>query len=203
VKKRVILCISREYGSGARLISQKLGERLGVKVYDKILLEQVAKENGLSEAAIAEADEKPASWAKMGFPMGIRNPYKDNYDALYYVFNDKLFHLQSETIKKIATEGSCIIVGRVAEEVLKDDPDMVSVYINADPEDRIKRIMEYEGIDHPEAEKRIRKVDKSRANYHDYYSNKKWGRCSTYDLSICTSKFDSDSVVEAILSLLS
>lgn len=202
MKQRLILCISREYGSGARLISQILGERLGINVYDKVLLEKVSKEHGLSEDAVAKVDEKPVGWFDMGFPRGIRNPYRDTYDALYYVLNDKVFYLQAETIKKLAEEGSCIIVGRAADEVLKDDPDMVSIFFHAERADRIKRIMEYEKIDFQEADRKIDKIDKSRQNYHDYYSSKKWGRCSTYDLSINTSEFNTDCIVEAILNLL-
>lgn len=202
MNQRRIICISREYGSGARLISQMLGERLGIKVYDKVLLEQVASEYGLSEAAISKADEKPAGWFDMGFPMGLRNPYKDTYDALFYVLNDKVFDLQAKTMKKLAASGSCIIVGRAAEEVLKDDPDMVSIFFHAHRPDRVKRIMEYEGIDAATAEKRIDKVDKSRANYHDYYSSKKWGRCSTYDLAVCTSCFETEAIVEGIVKFV-
>jgi len=199
---RRIICIGREYGSGARLISQKLGERLGIKVYDKVLLEQVAVEYGLTEEAISKADEQPAGWLDMGFPRGLRNPYKDTYDALFYVLNDKVFDLQAKTMKKLAAAGSCIIVGRAGEEVLKNDPDMVSIFFHAHRPDRVKRIMEYEGIDAATAEKRIDKVDKSRANYHDYYSSKKWGRCATYDLAVCTSSFDTETIIEALVQII-
>ena len=201
--KRVIICISREYGSGGRVVGEKLAEHLGIPFYDKKLLMKTAMEHGLSEEMIKGADEKPANMFSMGFPMGIRNPYNANYyDGLYYVMNDRVFFLTSQTIRNIAAEGSCIIVGRVAEEVLKNDPDMVSVFIHAKKEDRIKRIMMIENVDHQKAEQMVRKTDKNRANYHNYYSDKPWGDCSSYDFSISTSKFGIDGAVKAILKLL-
>lgn len=201
--KRIVLCISREYGSGGRVVGEQLAKQLGIPFYDKMLIAKTAMEHGVPEELIVKSDEKPANWLNMGFPMGIRNPYNaEYYDAMYYVMNDRIFNLQAETIKGIAAKGSCVIVGRVAEEVLKDDPDMVSVFIHANKENRIQRIMTVEGLDHPAAEKLVRKTDKNRANYHNYYSNRTWGECDSYDFSISTSKFGIIGVVEAILKIL-
>lgn len=201
--KRIVLCISREYGSGGRVVGELLAKQLGIPVYDKKLIAKTALEHGVPEELIRKSDEQPINWLTMGFPMGIRNPYNaEYYDAVYYVMNDRVFNLQAETIEGIAAQGSCVIVGRVAEEVLKDDPDMVSVFIHADKESRIKRIMGVEGVDHQAAEKLVRKTDKNRANYHNYYSRNAWGECDSYDFSISTSRFGIDGVVKAILKLL-
>lgn len=203
MKSRLIICISREYGSGGREIGKRLAERLHIPCYDKEIIARTARDHGISEATIEAVDEQPARWSTMGFPMGIRNPYKADYeDALYYVMNDKVFHMQAETIRCLASEGSCVLIGRAAEEVLKDDPDMVSVFIHADKADRVKRIMALEDIDAQKADLMIRKMDKKRANYNNYYSDKKWGVCTAYDFSISTSRFGMDGTVDIILNLL-
>jgi cytidylate kinase len=203
MNKRVVLCISREYGSGGRVVGEQVATQLGITCYDKKLIAKTAMEHGVPEEMIRKVDEQPINWLTMGFPMGIRNPYNaEYYDAMYYVMNDRVFSLQAETIKSIAAQGSCVIVGRVAEEVLKDDPDMVSVFIHAAKENRIKRIMDVERVDHQTAEKLVRKTDKNRSNYHNYYSRKTWGECSSYDFSISTSKFGIEGTVKAILKLL-
>ena len=203
MKKRVIICISREYGSGGRVIGEKLSELLGIPCYDKELLTRTALEHGVPVESIAAVDEQPATWASMGFPRGIRNPYKIPFDLdSFYVINDQVFQMLAETILNLAREGSCIIVGRAAKEVLKDDPDRVSVFIHGSLDDRIKRIMELEHIDSDQARRIIRKIDKKRAQYNNTYSQDKWGVCSSYDLSISTSHFGMDGAVKAILALL-
>ncbi|MEA4889991.1 MAG: cytidylate kinase-like family protein [Clostridiaceae bacterium] len=200
--KRRIICISREYGSGGRVVGETLAQQLGIICYDKKLLAKTALEHGVSEEAVESADEKPVSWSSMGFPMGLRNPYQIDYDAMFYIINDRIYQMQAQTIKAIAAEGSCVIIGRVAEFILKDDPDMISIFIHARKEDRIQRVMETEKLDAQKAAQLIRKIDKDRASYHNTYSDDKWGQCSSYDLAISTSKFGIDGAVKAILKLL-
>ncbi len=203
MKSRLIICISREYGSGGREIGRKLAERLAIPYYDKELLEMMAKEHGIPEDKLASVDEQPAQWSTLGFPRGIRNPYNADYeDALFYVLNDRIFHLQSETIKRIATEGSCVLIGRAANEILKDDPDMVSLFIHANKADRTRRILALEQTDAQQASLIIRKKDKKRANFNNYYSDKKWGVCSSYDFSISSSRYGVDGAVDIILNML-
>ena len=199
---RKIICISREHGSGGREVAEGLASRLSVPYYDKKLLEKVSSDFGVSEKTLEEADEKILSWAAMGFPMGIRNPYKADYDTTYYVMNDRLFDMQARTIRNLASEGSFVIVGRAAQEVLKDDPDMVSVFVHADLEDRIRRIMKMQECERHKAERLIRDTDRNRANYHNFYSSRKWGRCSSYDFSVSTSRFGVEGAIRIILSLI-
>lgn len=203
MENRRIICISREYGSNGRIVGEKLAGKLGITCYDKKLLEKIAKENGLAEEYVNESDEKPVNWLAMGFPMGIRNPYNLDYmDTLYYSFNDTYFNMQASTIRNIAAEGSCIIIGRAADVILKDDPDLISIFINADKEERIKTVMAREKVSYDEAAQMVRKKNKNRANYYNFYADKKWGECRTYDLSISTSKFGVDGVVDALIKLL-
>lgn len=203
MSKRFILCISRQFGSNGRIVGETLAGKLGVTCYDKKLLEKIASEHNLSEEYVRQADEKPASLFSRGFPMGFRNPYKLDYiESLYYTLNDDFFYIQAKTIKEIASEGSCIIIGRVADFILRDDPDMISVFVHADMKDRIKTVMDREGIDKGKAEQMIRKKDKNRQNYYNYYSDKKWGECVSYDFSVSTSRFGVDGAVRSILQLL-
>lgn len=203
MKKRIVLCISRQFGSSGRIVGETLGERLGITCYDKKLLEKIASEHDLSEDYIRQSDEKPVSWFSRGFPMGARNPYNlDFIESVYYTFNDSFFNMQAKTIKNIAEAGSCIIVGRVSDFILRNDPDMISVFIHADLKDRIKTVMEREGVDENKAEQMIRKKDKNRQNYFNYYSDKKWGECVSYDYSVSTSKFGIEGAVKSLLSLL-
>lgn len=203
MNKRVIICISREYGSGGKEVGEKLSEQLGIPCFDKELLVRAAVEHSVTEESITAVDEQPANWSSMGFPRGIRNPYKIRFDHdSFYVINDKVFHMLAETIRNLAAEGSCIIVGRAAEEVLKDDPDRISVFIHAKLDDRVKRIMALEHVDADQAEQMIRKIDKKRAEFNNTYSKEKWGICSSYDLSISTSLFGIDGAVKVILKSL-
>lgn len=203
MQKRVIICISREYGSGGRVIGEKLSELLGIPCYDKELLTRAAIEHGVPEESITAVDEQPATWSSMGFPRGIRNPYRIPFDLdSFYVINDQVFQMLAETILNLAREGSCIIIGRAAKEVLKNDPDMISVFVHGNLDDRIKRVMELEHIDANQAERIIRKIDKKRAQFNNTYSKDKWGVCASYDLSISTSHFGMDGTVKTILALL-
>jgi CMP/dCMP kinase len=203
MKKRTIICISREYGSGGRVTGEKLSELLGIPCYDKSLLALTAREHGVEEETIATNDEKPVTWTSMGFPRGIRNPYKIPLELnSSYVINDVVFQMLTETIQNLAREGSCIIIGRAAKEALKNDPDMISVFIHAKLDDRIKQIMNQEHFDEKQARQMIREMDKKRAEFINMYSKDKWAACSSYDLSISTSRFGIDGAVKAIMSLL-
>lgn len=200
MKKRTIICIGREHGSGGRYVGEKLAEQLGIPFYDKELIYRTAKDHGVSEELVSSFDEQPITLSSIGFPMGIRNPYKDDYDASYYVLNDKIFSLQSQTIREIAQEGSCVIIGRAAGQILKDDPDVISVFIHADMEYKINRVMARDNYDYQKAKQVIRKTEKRREKYHNYYSGTKWSQCVSYDLSISTSKFGIDGVVAYIIA---
>ncbi len=204
MNRKVIICISRQFGSGGHLVGELLAKHLGIPYYDKELLSKTASEHDISEAVVRAVDEKPVTWSMLGFPHGLRNPYQPNIDdGLYYVLNDSVFYMQAETIKRIAAEGSCVIVGRAAEEILKEDPDMISVFVHGIFEDRVRRTMEVDSIaDCSKAEQYVRKMDKKRASYHNYYSNCKWGEADSYHLAISTSLFGIEGTADAIQRLL-
>lgn len=196
--EKVIICIGREYGSGGREIGEKLSEKLGIPCYDKVLLKQTAIDSGLAQSLFENADEKRTSWLLNGFCSG--NPTVDAamIASMDYLTNDSLFMMQSRTIRKLASEGSCIFIGRCAESVLENFEGVMSVFIHADKDDRIERIMKRQNIDRRRAESLMNKIDKRRASYHNYYSEAKWGRSASYDMSISSSRFGIEGAVNMI-----
>lgn len=118
--------------------------------------------------------------------------------SMDYLTNDSLFMMQSRTIRKLASEGSCIFIGRCAESVLENFEGVISVFIHADKDDRVERIMKRQNIDRKRAESLMNKIDKRRAGYHNYYSESKWGRSASYDMSISSSRFGIEGTVNMI-----
>ena len=196
---KTIYTIGRQFGSGGRQIGKALSERLGIPYYDKELLSLAAKDSGFSEALFQNADEKPSSSLLYSLVMGN---YPMSSGALGFnemPLNDQLFLIQSNTIRKVSSQGSCIIIGRCADYVLKGNKDLISIFIHAPLEARVKRAVECYGIDPAKAEDICLKNDKSRANFYNYYSDQKWGMCRTYSLSIDSSLLGIDGSVDQII----
>ena len=156
-----IFTIGRQYGSGGRLIGKKLAEDLGIPFYDKELLTIAAKESGFCQEIFETHDEKPTSSFLYSLVMG-------GYGSDSMPLNHKLFLAQFETIKKIAKQGPCVIIGRCADYALEEMDNVVNVFIHADMESRVKRVVEEYGDDPKKAEDIISKTDKKRANYYNY-----------------------------------
>ena len=186
-----IYTIGRQYGSGGRIIGKKLADDLGIPFYDKELLTIAAKESGFCEEIFETHDEKPTSSFLYSLVMG-------GYGSDSMPLNHKLFLAQFETIKKIAKQGPCVIIGRCADYALEEMDNVVNVFVHASMEERIKRVVEEYGDDPKKAEDIINKTDKKRANYYNYYSDKKWGVASTYNLSIDSGKIGIEKSVELI-----
>lgn len=203
MKQRLIICIGRQHGSGGRVLGRMLAERLGIDFYDKRLLEEVARAEHMSMEELEQHDEKSMTLTSLGFPMGLRNPYIPEYDAGFYVLSDRIFHAIAKQIMAAAERGSCVIVGRVANEILKDDPDMISIFVHATEEDRVRRIMETDDVSEKDAKRIIKKTDRNRENYHNYYGTRKWGDASSHDISISTSRFGIEGSVDMLVRMLS
>ncbi len=197
--EKTIFTIGRQFGSGGRKVGRQLAERLGIPFYDKELLTMAAKDSGLSEALFHNADEKPTSSLLYSLAMGN---YPMATGALGFnemPLNDQLFLIQSKTIKKIAEQGSCVIIGRCADYILRDNPHVVSVFVHAPLDARVYRAVHTYEIDEDKAEDICLKNDKTRANFYNYYSDQKWGMCRTYDLSLDSAKLGIDGCVDVIL----
>jgi CMP/dCMP kinase len=203
MEKRTIICINRTYGSGGHEIGRILAETLDIPFYDKELIVKTAQEQGIDEKLLESFDEQPATLLTANFPLGMDYPYSaETLDTLYYLMNDRIYHLLETTIREIANKGSCVIIGRAADEVLKDDLDMTSVFVYADLEEAVARIMESEKMDQKAATREIQKNDKKRASYHNYYSERKWGESCSYDLSFSASTYGIDGSVKLIIAAL-
>lgn len=179
-----IITIGRQYGSGGREIGMKLAEELGIQCYDSELLDRAAKHSGMCQEIFENHDEKPTSSFLYSLVM---DTYSMGYSSAVFAdmpINHKVFLAQFNAIKEIAKEGPCVMVGRCADYALADHPDLVSVFIHASMEKRIRRIATKYDLTDAKARDVINKTDKKRASYYNYYSNKKWGDASGYQLSI-------------------
>ena len=199
---RFIITIGRQFGSGGRAIGEKLAEKLGVPFYDKELISLAAKESGISPDVFSEVDEKAANSLLYSLSMGMYS-FGSGFSAMGDLpVNDKLYILQHKIIRKIAEEGSCVIVGRCADYVLRDRDDCVNVFFYANMEFRKQEAVKKHGIDEARAEHIISKTDKNRANYYSFYSGQKWGMTENYDLCIDSSKLSEDKIVDLIIEYI-
>ena len=196
-----IITISREFGSGGHEIGMKLAEKLGIKCYDKELLELAAKESGLCEELFASQDEKPTnsflySLVMDTYSLGYTNSYVD------MPINHKVFLAQFDAIKKLAERESCVIVGRCADYALEEFDNVLSVFIHADMDARIRRIARIYDLTDAKAKDLIKKTDKRRSSYYNYYSNKKWGAAESYNICLDSSLLGIDGTAKAIEQLV-
>ena len=198
----LVITIGRECGSGGRLIGNRLAEKLNIKCYDKELLTLAAKKSGLCEEIFESHDEKPTSSFLYSLVM---DSYSMGYSTSSFIdmpLNHKVFLAQFNAIKEIAKEGPCVMVGRCADYALADNPNLVSVFVHAPLENRIRRIATKYDLTDSKAKDSILKTDKKRASYYNYYSNKKWGDAASYQLCIDSSVCGIDGSVEAILNFV-
>ena len=199
MNKNFCITIGREFGSGGREIARKLSERLGVKMYDKNLISLMAKESGISEDILHSIDETPTN--SFLYALSTGSFTHSSIVSPELPLTDKAFIVSSKIIREIAEQESCIIVGRCAEYVLKEHQRLLRVFIYTDASRRAKRVAEGEKISESEASTLIKKMDKKRASYHNYFSDRKWGSRSAYDICI-DSKFGTEAVVDIIVAAL-
>lgn len=198
MSNNLVITIGRECGSGGRHIGIKLAEELGVKCYDKELLNVAAKNSGLCRELFETHDEKPTSSFLYSLVMDTYSLGYSNSAYMDMPLNHKIFLAQFDAIKKIAEEESCVIIGRCADYALADYPNIVTVFITADDDVKIKTLMDRHQISESKAKDLMLKTDKKRASYYNYYSNKRWGDSKSYDLCINSSKVGMDGTIKLI-----
>ena len=197
-KANLVITIGRQYGSAGYEIGKKLASDLGVKLYDKEMLKRAAKETGLCEELFETHDEKPTNSFLYSLVM---DTYSLGFSSGSYAdmpINHKVFLAQFDTIKKIAEEESCVMVGRCADYALEDYENVINIFIYADLDQRIRRVAREFNISDTKAKDIIVKNDKKRASYYNYYTNKEWGEAKGYDLCINSAKLGIDGTVELI-----
>ena len=173
VKKHVVITVSREYGSGGRYVGRLIADKLGIKFYDKEIITKLAEATGLSEEYIENNEQKRDASAILnnGFYMGLDNA-------------DELFVKETELIKELAAKDSCVIIGRCADFILKDEKNVIKVFVYSGMEDKIKRATQIYGYEEDKAKKEIERIDKLRANHYKHYTDKDWKDFSNYDICI-------------------
>lgn len=194
-----VITIGRQYGSAGREIGEKVAEYFGIKYYDKELLTRAAKESGFCEEMIQNHDERPTNSFLYNLVMDTYSFGYNNSSFVDMPISHKVFLAQFDTIKKIADEGPCVIVGRCADYALADRTNVVDLFIYGDEAVKTKRIMEKYGLTEAKARDMIIKKDKQRQSYYNYYSSKKWGRADSYDLCINSSVLGVEGTVKLIV----
>ena len=197
-----IITIGRQFGSGGKEIGELLAKEYNIPVYDKELLSRAAKESGFCEEMMEVHDERPTSSFLYNLVM---DTYSFGYNASSFgdmPISHKIFLAQFNTIKEIAKEGPCVIIGRCADYALSDYDNVLNVFIYGDEEQKIKRIAQKYSLSHDKAKDLIYKKDKQRQSYYNYYSSSKWGRADTYDLCINSSIFGIEGTIQLIKSAI-
>ena len=197
----IIISIGRELGSGGKEIAEKLAQRLGIKYYDKKLLEVAARESGLDTTVFERADEQESN-TFLGSIFSIHGSLGGMLSGSSCMDADQLFAIQSEAIRNLSEQESCIIVGRCAEYVLREHPRMASIFITADHEDRVQYVMKNDNVSREQAIDTIEKGDKRRRHYHDYYASTRWGEARCYDLCINSSHFGIEGTTEFLCNYI-
>lgn len=183
--KNTIICVGRQLGSGGRIVAQMLANEFGCNFYDRELLNLAAKESGFDAKFFEQNDERKGFFKSM---FHIHAPLvSDNNFYNNRLSQESLFQFQSDAIRRAAESASCVFVGRCADYVLRDMPNMVSVFITADLEERIAQIAERHQCSEAEAKKILRAKEDSRSSYYNYYTGKTWGHSASYDLCINSS----------------
>ena len=194
---KTIITIGRQYGSAGHSIGKILADDLGIKYYDKELLERAAKDSGLCQELFENHDEKPTNSFLYSLVM---DSYSFGYGStmMDMPLNQKVFLAQFDAIKKISQDGPCVIVGRCADYALKDYDNKLNVFIHAPMSFKKSRIQEQYEIPEAKVKDVAIKTDKQRASYYNYYTSKKWGDLKSYDLCIDSSILGIDGTVELI-----
>lgn len=197
-KKRVIV-IGREFGSGGRLLARRIADALGYEYYDRELLAESAQRHGFSPELFAARDERRPSALRslLHFGYGISDTYNPTT-----LSSEGIYKAQSDVIRALAQEKDSVFVGRTADYVLRDNPNLLSVFIHAPLEERVRRIISRgDAADEREAAEIARRMDRHRADYYNYFTGRRWGEASNYDISLDASRFPAEKIVEIITSL--
>lgn len=197
--EKFVINIGRQLGSGGKSVGERIAGRLGIRVYDKELINLAAEESGLCPEIFEKADEKESRSvfaALMGY---FRSPFADDGGCTNVLSNETLFKIQSDVIRDLAARESCVFVGRCADYILREHPRAVNIFITASDADRIARLRERRGCTEAEARAMMVRGDGKRADYYNYYSSRTWGMASTYHLTVDSSVLGIEGTAAFIL----
>ncbi len=198
--KSTVITIGRQYGSGGRDVGIKLAEKEGIPYYDKELLVRAAKDSGLSEGVFEDFDEKPK---RLLYAMSM-DPYSFGYAGTTSTdqVGNSVEAAFDQAIKKVASEGPCVIIGRCADYVLQEYEKPLRVFLYCPFEQRVENVMRREDLNEEQAKKIIKRTDKARASYYSFYTSQKWNDMGSYDVCLNTGLFSIDETVGIISDIL-
>ena len=198
--EKFVINIGRQLGSGGKTVGEIIARRLGVRLYDKELINLAAEQSGLCPEVFEKADEQESRGVISTMIGYLRAPFVgDDGGTANVLSNDALFKIQSDVIREVAARESAVFVGRCADYILRENPRCVNVFITADDADRIERIRRRQGVSAEEARAVMERIDAKRASYYDYYSSRTWGVASTYHLCVSTSVLGDEGTADFIL----
>ena len=202
MSSNIVITMARQYGSGGKTIGAMLAKELGINCYSREILRMASEESGINERLFGMSDEKMkgAGWFKI-----LSRPYDGELlppEDKDFVSEENIFNYQAKIIKDLAEKGSCVIVGRGADYILRERDDVLNVFIHADMASKINRAVTYFGITEDQAPALLKKKDKARSNHYKYYTDQDWGMASNYDLSLNSGALGIDGCVDVILKAL-
>ena len=193
-----IITISRQYGSGGREIGRRVAEKLGIPFYDSQIIKLAAEKSGFSEKHFEDPEKHAGNSLLYTIARGMQHQYRT---ATPWSFEETVYNTQSEVIRSAAAQGPAVFIGRCADYILKNNPDLFKIFLYADYDFRASRAKMIDGVPDDELKETIKLKDKRRANYYNYHSDTKWGDATNYQLCLDTGFCGLDRAVEIIVSL--
>ena len=202
---KTVITIARSYGSGGKTLGKLLADKMGINCYDREIIRMASDSSGINEELFGRVDEKLKKAPLFGIVRS--NPYKGNGvippESSNFVSDDNLFNYQAQVIKELAEKESCVIIGRCADYVLKDNPNVIRLYLYAPLEDCIKRVMAQNSITEKETIKKIETIDKYRSDYYKYYTGKEWNDARNYDFCLNTTSMSYEKLIQVVENIIS
>lgn len=202
---KTVITIARSYGSGGKTLGKLLADKMGINCYDREIIRMASDTSGINEELFGRVDEKLKKSPLFGIVRS--NPYKGDGvippESSNFVSDDNLFNYQAQVIKELAEKESCVIIGRCADYVLKDNPNVIRLYLYAPLEDCVKRVMAQNSITEKETIKKIETIDKYRSDYYKYYTGKEWNDARNYDFCLNTTSMSYEKLIQVVENIIS
>ncbi|MCM1110726.1 MAG: cytidylate kinase-like family protein [Clostridium sp.] len=193
-----VITIGRQFGSGGRELGKRLAEKLGIRYYDKEMMHEAAKRAGVSEEFFEKSDERFPSFLNGLFNFALGYNSMSLYSGSTSISDDSIYKAQADFIRSEAQQNSCVFVGRSADYVLRDHPRCVNIFVHASIEDRVSRITRRGDVPAEKARAHAEKINRMRADYYNFYTDKTWGAAESYDLTVNTSLLPMEDIVELV-----
>ena len=196
--KNYVITIARENGSNGRAIGEALAGRLGIPFYNRDILRMAADDSGINEQLFANAEKSFRSSLLFRVAKDAYNGEVIPPDSDDFISNENLFRYQAKIIRELASTRNCVIVGRCANFILRGRDNVLNVFVTAPVVDCVRRVMETDGLNLEEAEKKIKKIDKRRADYFKYFTGRQWHDAALYDLCLNTGHMSEQKCVDIV-----